>query len=91
MSINNMSSIVFVVVSTLIILFLNPECRNVIWNILLRCLSGLVLIYIINYGIAYFGGNIDVKINEISASVAGIFGVSGVIGLYALQLFFTIS
>lgn len=63
---------------------------KVILNSLIRCLFCLILVYFVNHLILYFGGNISVKINEITACVSALFGASGIAALYALQVFFTI-
>lgn len=62
---------------------------KIILNMIIRCLFCLVCIYFCNQLIVYFGGNISVKINEITACVSALLGVSGVAALYILQLFFT--
>ncbi len=71
------------------IILLGNGCR-IFLDTLLRCLFGLVCIFFVNELIAHFGGEISVKINEISACVSAIFGGSGVLALYGLQYFFTI-
>lgn len=63
---------------------------RIFFDTVIRCLFGLVCIFFTNEIIAYFGGNISVKINEISACVSAVFGGSGVLALYGLQWFFTI-
>lgn len=62
---------------------------RVIMNAAIRCLFCLICVYLCNGLIQYFGGNIAVKINEITVCVSTLLGVSGVAGLYVLQLFFT--
>lgn len=64
---------------------------RLVLNFLARCLLGLVVIYIANYLLEYFGGNFAVNINEITICVSGILGIWGVILLYALQYYFTIT
>ena len=39
---------------------------RLVLNFLARCLLGLVVIYIANYLLEYFGGNFAVNINEIT-------------------------
>ena len=87
---DNMYIIVFLgIVIFLNVIFLGNGCR-IFFDTLIRCLFGLVCIFFANEIISYFGGDISVKINEISACVSAIFGGSGVLALYGLQLFFTI-
>ena len=77
----------------LVIIFLICTWRNmgrVIMNAAIRCLFCLICVYLCNDLIRYFGGNIAVKINEITVCVSTLLGISGVAGLYILQLFFTI-
>lgn len=64
---------------------------KLVLNFTVRCLLGLVIIYVANLGIEYYGGNFIVKINEITMGVSGILGIWGVILLYALQYYFTIT
>ena len=62
---------------------------RLVLNFLVRCLSGLVIIYVVNFLVEYFGGNFIVNINEITIGVSGFLGIWGVILLYALQYYFT--
>ena len=71
--------------------FLGVDVIRLVLNFLARCLLGLVVIYIANYLLEYFGGNFAVNINEITIGVSGILGIWGVILLYALQYYFTIT
>lgn len=64
---------------------------KLVLNFMARCLLGIVVIYIANYVIQYFGGNFIVNINEITVGVSGILGIWGVILLYGLQYYFTIT
>lgn len=64
---------------------------RLVLNFLARCLLGLVIIYVANFLIEYCGGNVVVNINEITIGVSGILGIWGVILLYALQYYFTIT
>lgn len=86
---NNMYKIVFLIVGIFFIFFLWENCGRMILDMVIRCLFCLVCIYFFNELIVYFGGNISVKINEITACVSALFGVSGIAALYGLQLFFT--
>lgn len=63
---------------------------QLLFKIGVRCLSGTIIIYVVNLALSYFGGNLSVTINEISIGVSGIFGIWGVAFLYALQYYFTI-
>lgn len=64
---------------------------RLVLNFLVRCLSSLVIIYVVNFLLEYFGGNFVVNINEITIGVSGFLGIWGVILLYALQYYFTIT
>lgn len=64
---------------------------KLVLNFLARCLLGLVIIYVVNSAIQYYGGNLAVNINEITIGVSGVLGIWGVIFLYALQYYFTIT
>lgn len=60
-------------------------------SVMIRCLLGLVIIYVVNSAVQYYGGNLVVKINEFTIGISGILGIWGVIFLYALQYYFTIT
>ena len=60
-------------------------------RILARELLSTVIIYIANIVITYYGGKFIVNINEITVGVSGILGIWGVIFLYALEYYFTIT
>ncbi len=64
---------------------------RVIMDAVIRCLFCLICIYLCNGLIQVMGGDIAVKINEITVCVSTILGISGVAGLYILQLFFTMN
>jgi hypothetical protein len=70
---------------------LGVDVVKVVCNFVARGLLGLILIYVVNSAIAYYGGNLTVNINEITIGVSGILGIWGVIFLYALQYYFTIT
>jgi len=64
---------------------------KVVINFVMRSLLGIVVIYVVNSLIQSMGGNVIVNINEITISVSGILGIWGVILLYGLQYYFTIT
>jgi len=64
---------------------------KILFHFVARCLAGLIIMYVVNFAIQYFGGNLAVHINEITVGVSGIFGIWGVFFLYALQYYFTIT
>ena len=80
----------FIILCTLFIICIWGNLGKIILNALIRCLFCLVCVYVCNGLISCFGGNIVVKINEITVCVSALLGISGVAGLYILQLFFTI-
>lgn len=86
-----MYEMVFLVLCVIFVCFLWGNCSRIILDTVIRCLFGLVCIYFCNELIGYFGGTISVKINEITACVSALFGMSGIAALYALQLFFTMN
>lgn len=85
----DMSEVVFWGLATIIVVLMWRFAGEFLLNCVIRCLFGLVCIYLCNDVIAYFGGDLSVKINEISACASAILGMSGVVGLYVLQIFFT--
>ncbi len=64
---------------------------KLILNFVARCLLGIVVIYVANFLIGYLGGNVVVKINEITMGISGFLGIWGVLLLYGLQYYFTIT
>ena len=64
---------------------------RVLVNFLMRCLLCLVIIYVANSVLQYYGQNFSVNINEITIGLSGILGVWGVLLLYALQYYFTMA
>ena len=55
-----------------------------------RCLAGIVFITVMNQLIIFSGQNLQVRINEISVCISGVFGIIGLIFLYAFQWLLTI-
>ena len=82
----------------IIVLVLAGICVFLLWvgvyawkyilNFMVRCLSGLVIIYVVNYAIQYYGGNLAVKINEIAMGFSGILGIGALFSymLYSIIL-----
>lgn len=64
---------------------------RLLFHFVARCLLGIVVIYVANSVIQFLGGNFIVNINEITVGVSGILGIWGVILLYGLQYYFTIT
>lgn len=77
-----------------LLVFMNSIGVNVVqlvFNFVIRCLLGIILIYVANSAIAYYGGNLSVSINEITIGVSGILGIWGVFFMYCLQYYLTIT
>lgn len=64
---------------------------RLVLNFVARSLLGIVVIYVANSVLQFLGGNVIVNINEITVGVSGILGIWGVILLYGLQYYFTIT
>ena len=88
---NNMIILVFLGIVAVFFFLATDFGRRLFLDTLIRCLFCLICIYFINQFLIYFGMNLSVKINEITACVSAVFGLSGVAGLYLLQLFFTMA
>ena len=90
-----MENTVFIVLFLVgFLVFLGTMGVNVpklLFNFVLRGLLGIVIINVVNLVIEQAGGNLFVNINEISVGISGILGIWGVIFLYALQYYFTIT
>lgn len=69
--------------------FMDVNVKALIVNTLNRCLSGIVFITIVNFLFKFSGINLMVNINQISMSVSGILGISGVFFLYVFQWLLT--
>lgn len=63
---------------------------NLVANILLRVLSGIIFISICNYLVFISGRSFHVNINETSLLVSAFLGISGVCFLYVFQWVLTI-
>lgn len=77
-----------------ILLFLGSMGVDVVKLVLkfvLRCLLGVVVICVANFCLEKTGQNIIVNINEISVAISGLLGIWGVLLLYGLQCYFTIT
>jgi hypothetical protein len=79
----------FIGLCMMILIAMWKNFGKMIMNTIIRCLFCLVCVYLCNGFIQYFGGNISVKINEITLGVSAIFGWSGIGALYILQWFLT--
>lgn len=90
-----MENTVFIVLFLVgFLVFLGTMGVNVprlLFNFVVRGLLGIVIISVANFAIEQAGGNLSVNINEISVVVSGILGIWGVVFLYALQYYFTIT
>ena len=51
----------------------------------LRCLSGLIVLYVCNFFMCYLNENLIVNINEISLTISAFFGLAGVFLLYCFR------
>lgn len=85
--------IVYIVVF-LIIFFLGSKIFNfnpydVLGNMIVRVLSGIIFISVCNYLIFISGKNLHVNINETSIVISAFLGISGVCFLYLFQWILT--
>ena len=86
MPINSLALIIGGVV--LAVLFLAIILKPIKWiaKLLLNALLGLVLLFVVNYFGSFIGLNISV--GWVSALVAGILGIPGIILLVLIEVFF---
>jgi hypothetical protein len=84
-----MLKVAFISLIIILLVALWGKLGKLLLNTLIRCLFCLICVYVGNDLIRYFGGDISVKINEITLAVSAIFGWSGIGSLYILQWFFT--
>ena len=54
-------------------------------EVLLRCLSGLIVLYVCNFFMCYLNENLIVNINEVSLTISAFFGLAGVFLLYCFR------
>lgn len=83
--------VLFIVGFLVFLATIGVDVMKLIFNFMLRCLLGVVIIYVVNSSIQYLGGNLSVNLNEITLGVSGGLGIWGVMLLYALQYYFTIT
>ena len=84
--------IYFVAFFAFFVIFLNlmeVKVTEMIINILNRVLLGVVFIMFANYMFKIAGVDFMVNINQVSVTVSGILGISGVIFLFAFQWILT--
>ena len=66
------------------------DTLRILLNFIIRGLSGMIIITVVNVFLIKFYPEMVVKINEITVGISGIFGIWGVLLLYALRYYFTI-
>lgn len=88
--INTILIVLFISGFSIFLTSMGMNVIKVLFKCVLRCLLGIVVIYIVNLSIQYMGGNIAVKINEIALTVSAFLGLPGIICLYGLQYYFLI-
>lgn len=62
---------------------------RILLDFVIRGLSGMIIITVANIFLEKFCPEMLVKINEITVGITGIFGIWGVLLLYALRYYFT--
>ncbi len=87
---NIMYIMAFILIFSLVSRTFGVNPFNLLANMLLRVLSGIVFISFCNYLIFMSGKNFHVNINEISLVVSALLGISGVCFLYLFQWVLTI-
>lgn len=88
---NNIFIVLFIGGFLVFLAAMGVDVVKMIINFVIRSLLGIVVIYVVNSLVQSMGGNVFVNINEITISVSGILGIWGVILLYGLQYYFTIT
>lgn len=61
---------------------------KILLNFIIRGLAGMIIITVLNFFLGKFYPEMLVKINEITVGITGIFGIWGVLILYALRYYF---
>ena len=87
---NIMYIVAFILIFCLVSKTFGVNPLNLLVNMLLRVLSGIVFIIFCNYLIFMSGKSFHVNINEISLVVSAVLGISGVCFLYLFQWILTI-
>ncbi len=88
-----MNTIYIVVFLMIIFVFLKMAGLNpvkFVADMLIRTLSGIIFLSVMNFFIISAGQKVYVSINEISACISAVFGISGLIMLYIFRWSFTI-
>ncbi|MCX4326413.1 MAG: pro-sigmaK processing inhibitor BofA family protein [Lachnospiraceae bacterium] len=87
---NVMYIVVFLLIFFILSKIFSFNPYNLLANMLVRVLSGIIFISICNYLIFMSGKNFHVNINETSLLVSAFLGISGVCFLYVFQWILTI-
>lgn len=62
---------------------------QILLNVIIRSLSGMIIITVVNLFLEKSAPELLVKINEITVGISGIFGIWGILALYVLRYYFT--
>lgn len=82
--------VVFILIFFVVSKTFGANPYNLLTNMLLRALSGIIFISVCNYLLFISGKNLHLNINEISMVVSALLGISGVCFLYLFQWILTI-
>lgn len=82
--------VVFILIFFVVSKTFGANPYNLLTNMLLRALSGIIFISVCNYLMFISGKNLHLNINEISMAVSVLLGISGVCFLYLFQWILTI-
>ncbi len=73
------------------LLSMGVDMFKLLFHFVARCLLGIIIISVANFILEKSGVDFIVNINEISVGVSGILGIWGIVFLYVLQYYFTIT
>lgn len=85
-----LNTIIVVVICLLFLRCLGIKVELLLFHLLGRCLSGIVVLYVCNFFLVQMNENLIVNINEITLTVLALLGMPGVIFLYFLRWFLLI-
>lgn len=85
-----LNTIIVLVICLVFVRCLGLKVEILLYHLVGRCFSGVVVLYVCNYLLAQINENFIVNINEISLIVSAFLGMPGVIFLYFLRWFLLI-
>lgn len=81
------NTIIIVVILLICLRCLGLKVEIILFRLIGRCLSGIVVLYVCNFFLSEMNKNLIVNINEITLLISAILGMPGIVFLYILRWF----